>query len=311
MTFRLPAEWEKHQATIVARPYRSEEWGNNLGPVLEVWNEVVGLISEGEPVWQVGEKILPCRYGDAWVRDTAPIFLLDSSNGLVGRYGQFNGWGNKYIMEGDSELAQSIVSGLGIESLETPMILEGGALEWDGEGRLLVSETCLCHPNRNPELSKEQISATLRELLGCVRIDFLRGALRNDHTDGHVDMLARFTPKGRVLCAEPASTEDPNRDTLLSVRGQLDALGYDVGFLPSPGSVKANDGQLLPATYLNYYVSNVHVIVPQYGVVADSMAIDILSTVFPDHLVTGVNALPLIEHGGAFHCITQQVPAAK
>lgn len=338
---RMPAEWAAHRSCLVAWPHLTEEWGPDLAAARD---EVAGLcraITDPHPVTGEarGEPLvvlvpdatheaqarswlgdLPARfhhlaYGDIWLRDTAPVVVPGDHGGPpVGIRFRFNGWGGKYDLPGDADLALRLSVALGLRDAPVDLVCEGGAVEVDGEGTCLTTRQCLLSPARNPGLTEGDVEARLAAALGVTRVVWLDGMLANDHTDGHIDTLARFVSPGRVVCMEPGP-EDPNRQVLASVREQLtwvrDARGrpLDVRTIPSPGRVLDRHGQLMPASYCNFYVANSTVVVPTYGVPGDDEAVRRLGTLFPGRRAVGAPARSMLTGGGALHCITQQWPA--
>ena len=192
------------------------------------------------------------------------------------------------------------------------LVAEGGALETDGQGTLLTTRQCLLNPNRNPTLSQAEIETRLIQSCGYEKILWFEGALHQDHTDGHIDTLARFVMPGVVMVMQPQTSQDPNQDCLKSIFAQLtqmtDAKGrlLQLVTIPSPGEVLGADGELVPATYLNFYIGNSTVVVPTYGSVYDDEAIAKIASCFPTRRTVGLSAKALITGGGAFHCVTQQ-----
>ena len=188
-------------------------------------------------------------------------------------------------------------------------------MDVDGEGTCLTTRQCLLNPNRNPGMTIEAIEKGLKEALGCTSVLWLGDGLQNDHTDGHVDTIARFVAPGVVVCMRPSGSFDPNARALLAIDADLcsfwDALGrrLKVVNVPSPGFVADGDGKAMPASYVNFYVANTTVIVPAYGVPGDEPARAALAKLFPTRRAVSVPAKELLEGGGAFHCISQQEPA--
>lgn len=343
-TVRMPAEWAPHRACWLAYPFRADEWGDHLVPAqreyLEFCRAIRGerlelLVPDEATATQVaGElagvelRLHVLEYGDSWTRDTGPIFTLapnpsnpapsnpnpsSESSRLEARCFEFNGWGGKYLMPGDPEVNRFIAGQTGATMHRIPWVLEGGGIEVDGEGTLLTTRQCLLNPNRNPTMSQAEIEAGLREQLGVQTILWLDQGLAGDHTDGHIDTLARFVRPGVVIAMEPASS-DPNAEALQAILDALesfeDAGGrrLDVLRLPSPGAVRASDGSLLPASYCNFYISNQSVVVPTYDVATDERAVAVIREAFPDRDVVGRSARAILTGGGAFHCMTQQEP---
>jgi agmatine deiminase len=255
-------------------------------------------------------------FGDIWLRDTAPIFVLRSGGDVAAACFRVNGWGGKYPLEHDDEVAERVAEAAGVPRVEHDFVLEGGAIEVDGEGTLLTSRQCLLNPNRNPELGLETIEALLNDALGSRKVLWVTEGLLEDHTDGHIDTIARFVAPGRVVCMAPAGPSDPNRSRLTRIAEELsemtDALGrrLSVTRIPSPGRVVNGRGDLMPASYLNYYISNGSVAVPTYGSPNDSAAVDALQALFPGRRTLAVPARHILEGGGALHCISQQQPRA-
>jgi agmatine deiminase len=253
--------------------------------------------------------------GDIWLRDTAPIFV-QGPEGLQASCFRFNGWGGKYELPGDAEVAGRVAALSGCPRRDHPWVLEGGSVEVDGEGTLLTTRQCLLNPNRNPGMNQAAIEACLREDLGAEKVLWLGDGLLNDHTDGHVDTLARFVAPGVVVCMEAMEAGDPNKAVLDRLASDLaacrDARGrrLEVLRIPSPGEVLNEEGELMPASFVNFYIGNRTVVVPTYGTAYDEAAVAALSTCFPEHRVVGRSARAILSGGGAFHCITQQQPEA-
>ncbi len=263
---------------------------------------------------------LPARfhripYGDIWLRDTAPVFSVSDAGEVAAVCFRFNGWGEKYLFPADLALARAVRQASGLHSFDIPLIFEGGAIEVDGEGTAITTAECLLNPNRNPSMSKADIEACLADALGIDRLLWLGDGLLNDHTDGHVDTLVRFAGPGRVLCMEARDADDPNRDALATIASDLagmrDALGRSLELvrLPSPGLIEDEDGEPMPASYVNFYVSNTAVVVPTYGSRYDEEAVAAIASCFPGRRTIGSPARAILAGGGAFHCITQQEPS--
>ncbi len=327
--FFMPAEWTAHAAVWTAWPDHPD-WGPALdgarrelaGLLDAIWAEGGGerpkvlVRTEATDIGVPGAMGVVAPYGDSWLRDTGPLFLLDRA-GKVGSVAyRFDGWGEKYEMPGDEQVADFVAGVQGGRRFRRAAVLEGGAIDVDGQGSLLTTRQCLLGGNRN-RWTEEEAEAELRASLGVETILWLDEGLANDHTDGHVDTLARFVGPGRVFAMRPASPSDPNRAALESILAALgsmrDARGrrLEVITAPSPGAVLGLGGELLPASYANFYVGNRRVVVPTYGADGDEAAVDALGAAFPDREVVGRPARFLLEGGGAFHCVTQQQPEGE
>jgi agmatine deiminase len=335
----MPAEWAPHAACFVAWPYL-DDWGTDLA---EARRELAGMcraIADVDPASgrARGERLevlvrnrrletsarralrgLPARfhrleYGDIWLRDTTPLFIAGPHGATLGVRFRFNGWGSKYELPGDADLAARLGDAVGVPQEPVDLVCEGGALDVDGEGTCLTTRDCLLNPNRNPGLSERKVAEQLEQALGLTRVIWLDGLLTNDHTDGHVDTLARFIGPGRVVCMEPAR-DDPNAAVLRSLEAQLrtsrDAHGrrFEVHTIPSPGRVLGEGGRIMPASYCNFYIANGTVVVPTYGSPQDGAAVEAIAKLFPRRRAVGAPARAILTGGGAFHCITQQWPA--
>lgn len=333
----MPAEWEPHAAVWLAWPEGEDLWEGHLAGAREEWLALCRAIASGaaeraevldvlvrdeHAAARVGDALRGLRlrthvlaYGDVWLRDTAPLFCRGPRATPVAVRFEFNGWGGKYRFANDPELAARLAARLGIAVTEADLVLEGGALEVDGQGTVITTVDCALDPKRNPGKDAAGVERVLAHSIGARKTIWLRGRLARDHTDGHVDTLARFAGTGRVLCMAAADARDPNREALASIRAQLEAArdvngrALELIEIVSPGRVDDDDGLPLPASYLNYYVSNTAVVVPVFGSAYDSAAVDVLTSCFPDRSVIGVPARHILSGGGAVHCVTQQQPA--
>ncbi|HVY90167.1 MAG TPA: agmatine deiminase family protein, partial [Hyphomonadaceae bacterium] len=255
-------------------------------------------------------EIVPASYGDIWLRDTGPIFSSHNRCNLF----QFNGWGGKYVLDHDDAVGAFVAEQAGAQAIRHDKVLEGGALDWDGEGAVLTTRECLLNPNRNGAMTEAQYESFLRETLGIARVIWIERGLLNDHTDGHVDNIARFIAPGVVVCQSPADNKDPNSERLqeiaMQLSGQRDARGrlLQVIRIPSPGLVEDEDGDPVPASHMNFLIGNSTVVVPTYGTPTAPKAVEALKPLFPGRNVVGLSARHILTGGGAFHCITQQQP---
>jgi agmatine deiminase len=336
--FRMPAEWSLHEAVWTAWPHDPDQWLEGLADPQRALMKMVAAIVDleaGRPRGErvellvrdavdeararallgpaaVGVRFRHMLYGDVWLRDTGPIFVAGPDEIVAVRF-NFDGWGGKYLMEGDSELAAQVSALAGIGGAAFDFVLEGGAVEVDGEGTVLTTRQCLLGGARNPGLDQRALEARLCWALGATQVVWLDRGLANDHTDGHIDTLARFVAPGVVTCMEPAAG-DPNRDALDAVIADLrearaaNGERLEVITVPSPGAVEDAAGNLMPASYMNFYIANTTVVVPTYGVSADDAAVSAIATMFPNRRAVAVDGKPVVVGGGAFHCSTQQQP---
>jgi len=257
-----------------------------------------------------GIEFIAGRFGDIWLRDTGPIFTSANEAAAF----RFNGWGGKYELEGDDEVAGQIGEASNAALTRYDFILEGGALDHDGQGTVLTTRQCLLNPNRNSGWTEETAEAALTQALGAKKVLWLGDGLRNDHTDGHVDNLARFIAPGVVACPIAWGKGDPNAniydETAQVLMGMTDAAGerLRVMRIPSPGWIDGEDGPS-PASHMNFIIANRAVIVPLYeSRRAGAFAIEALKSLFPGREVIGLPSTAILTGGGSFHCITQQVP---
>lgn len=344
-SLRWPAEWEPHDACWLAWPSHADEWGGDLeAPRREVAAlaaaiadvdpatgqargervEMLVLDDDGEASARAALGSAPVRFhrmpfGDIWLRDTGPIFVhaagVHAAGGLAAARFAWNGWGGKYAFDDDFEVGARIAARAGVPVTEHGWVLEGGAIDGDGQGTALTTRQCLLSPSRNPGLAPAAIEDHLAAALGTSRVIWLDRGLINDHTDGHVDTLARFVAPGRVVCMRAADRDDPNREALGEIardlRAARDARGraLEVVGIPSPGRVIDAGGALMPASYVNFYLGNRVVAVPVYGSAHDHAAVDALAALFPDRRVVGLEARGVLGGGGAFHCISREQPA--
>jgi agmatine deiminase len=330
-----PAEWDRHSACWLAWPSHGHLWQEQLVSAQTEFAALCRAIAEdgGEALdllvpdaaAEAGARVAlapilgQVRFhrvpvGDIWLRDTAPIFVKKGAGSLQAACFRFNGWGGKYVLPEDDRVADRVAALSGLPRRDHGWILEGGSVEVDGEGTVLTTRQCLLNPNRNPGMSQADIEAALRESLGAERVLWLDEGLLNDHTDGHIDTLARFVAPGVVVCMQAGDAADPNAATLDRLAADLatftDARGrrLQVVRIPSPGVVEDEDGELMPASFVNFYIGNRSVVVPTYGTPYDAAAVAALAPLFRGRRVVGRSARAILSGGGAFHCITQQQP---
>lgn len=347
----LPAEWSGNQACWLAWPSDADEWLGDLHPprlaVVAMAAAVADVGSRPESGQPRGETIhllvpdgegersardylgdTPAHihqvpFGDIWMRDTGPVFRIVDGALSAACYA-WNGWGGKYLFPDDVDLSVRIAAAAGVACERFEYVLEGGAIDCDGRGTVLTTRQCLLADNRQLDgrsVTEADIEARLRASLGIRHTIWLDTGLCNDHTDGHVDTLARFVGPGRVVCMRASGEDDPNRAVLDAVvrtlRAARDADGQalEVVEIPSPGRVLGRaevDGDVrldvLPCSYVNFYIGNSTVVVPTYGSANDEAAVAAIAALFPGRRTVGIDALGLIIGGGGFHCISKQQP---
>ena len=332
--YRLPAEWERHAATWLSWPHKRETWPDRFEPIPTVWARFVKTLAEFEPVHLLagGAEVMAearrlvgdtervtfhdIAVNDVWMRDYGPMFLA-APKGLPPLLidWQYNAWGGKYPpFDRDNEVPGRVAELTGRRRVAVDIVLEGGAIDTDGQGTLLTSEQCLLNENRNPQLSKTEIEQSLADFAGARRVLWLGEGIAGDDTDGHIDELARFVAPGVVVAAEEPDPADANHaplaDNLRRLRSMQDAAGrkLEVVTVRMPRPLFVGDARL-PASYMNFYIANGVVVVPQFGDPADADAIGTLARLFPDRQIRGQDALDLAWGLGAFHCISHEQPA--
>jgi agmatine deiminase len=352
--YRMPAEWEPHSGCWMAWPERTDNWRLGAKPAQAAYVEIATAIAASEAVtvgvsdgqFEHARSALPedvrvveLATDDAWLRDTGPTFLTDGEGGRRGVDWRFNAWGGLdgglyFPWDRDTRVAAKVLEVEGAERYRAPIVLEGGAIHVDGEGTVLVTEQCLLNPNRNPELSREQIEAALNDYLGTEKVVWLGAGVVADETDGHVDNLACFARPGVVMLTWAEDPADPqtaiSADAAARLEAATDARGraFEIVRLPAPGplSIAPEEaggvdviegtkprlaGDRMAGSYVNFYLGNSRIVYPLLDERTDAEAAAVLAATFPDREVVGVAAREVLLGGGNIHCITQQVPAAR
>jgi agmatine deiminase len=350
--FRMPPEFEPHSGCWIAWPERTDNWRLGAKPAQEAFAAVAEAIAASEPVTMAVSdaqfehcramlppevRVVEVSTDDAWVRDTGPTFVLDGAGGRRGVDWRFNAWGGTdgglyFPWDRDDRVAAKLLEVEGDDRYRAPLVLEGGAIHVDGEGTVLTTEECLLNPNRNPELSRQQIERALLEYLGAEKVIWLGAGVFADETDGHIDNLACFARPGVALLTWSDDEDDPqhviSRDARERLEAATDARGrpFEVVLLPSPGPLQISAeeaegvdsaegtasrraGDRMAASYVNFYLGNSRVVYPLLDPRHDDEAAAILRRTFPEREAVGVPAREILLGGGNVHCITQQVPA--
>ncbi|KQN71452.1 agmatine deiminase family protein [Sphingomonas sp. Leaf62] len=315
-------EWAPHAAVWIGYPSHAELWLEDLDPARDevvAFAKAVHAEGRGETVILVAATVEAAddartrapfaevtieAFGDIWLRDTGPII---GGDGTAHRFG-FNGWGGKYDLPGDSDIGLRLARGRGLTVADHDWIIEGGAIDGDGTGLVVTTEQCLLNPNRNTGFFKTAAEARLHDDLGYDRVLWLGDGLLNDHTDGHVDNLARFVGPNRLAIPQ-AAENDPNWRIYQDATARAQAFGVEVVPVPSPGRVLSPEEEIIPGSHMNFYIGNAVVVVPLYGTGTDAAAIAAFAGIFPDREVVGLRADHILTGGGSFHCISQQIPA--
>jgi agmatine deiminase len=350
--YRMPGEFEAHSGCWIAWPERPDNWRQGAKPAQHGYAAVAEAINVSEPVTVAVSdaqfdhcrsllspsiRVVEVSTDDAWIRDMGPTFLLDGNGGRRGVDWHFNAWGGLngglyFPWDRDERVARKVLEIEGADRYRAPIVLEGGSIHVDGEGTVMSTEECLLNPNRNPELSREEIEQVLFEYVGATQMIWLGPGVYNDETNGHVDNLACFARPGVVLLTYCEDESDPqhaiSRDAQQRLEDATDARGrpIEVVRLPSPGPVTITAeeaggvdaiagtlprraGDRLAASYANFYIASKRIVYPLLDERYDEQAAEVLRGCFPEREVVGVPAREILLGGGNIHCITQQVPA--
>lgn len=334
--YRMPAEWARQQGMWFSWPHNPDTWIDKLPAVERVLAQAVRELASGETVHLnvldadheahvralIGESDNVVFHhfptNDSWCRDHGAIFITrDEDDGpLAALDWGYNAWGGKYPpFDLDNAIPGKMARALGVPCFEADIILEGGSIEVNGAGTLLTTEECLLNPNRNPGFSKAEIEDRLRSMLGVEQIVWLRGELAGDDTDGHIDNITRFVNEDTVVTIVEDDPSDANYEPLrenLDILRQVtlpDGRPLQVIPLPMPAAV-FNRGVRMPASYANFLIGNEVVLLPAYNDPNDAVAREIVQRYFPDRRVVSLDCREVIWGLGAFHCLSQQVPAA-
>ena len=333
--YRMPAEWETHSGTWLTWPHNPETWPEQdmqqvetefmgiIRPLAK--NESVHILVNDEDMGNAVESTLNANNvemkniflhdiptNDSWIRDYGPNFIIQSDGKVAANDWDFDSWGRKYKWELDDLAGTVIAEESGLHHFKPEIVLEGGAIEVNGAGTCVTTESCILNPNRNNGISRDAMETVLKDYLGISKVIWLHGEMEGDDTDGHIDNLARFVNPTTMVCAVEEDEEDPNYpflknnfDHLRSATDQDDKL-FEIVALPMPGYIGS---PRLPASYANFYIANKSVLVPVYGHPNDKRALSILEPLFPGREIIPIPSTTLILGLGGVHCLTQQQPA--
>lgn len=344
LKYTLPAEWHLHAATQLHWPSNGDTWpGDRLQSVENVYLEIIEVLHKYEPIHLLVENeevhqhavqlfrerditlsqitIHQQKINDVWARDCGPIFISRNTDGNE-EYAitdwEYNAWGGKYPpFEDDNKLPKYFADKYDIKRFEPEMVLEGGSIDTNGNGVVLTTESVLLNPNRNPELTKNDIEQRLKDYLGIEKVIWLKKGLAGDDTDGHIDDIARFLNEDTILatvCEDPENINyealHKNLEILLEATDQK-GNAFTIEPLPLPETkiegTTVDGSEYVPASYANFYVANGVVLVPLYDERYDQKALHLFEQYFPDRDVVGIPCSDLVWGQGSIHCITQQL----
>ena len=358
--FRMAAEFEKHHGCLMIWPERPGSWIYGAKSAQKTFAQIATAISQSEQLYMLVSKqqqenakqllpscahIITMQSDDAWARDTGPTFVVSGNSAtpydsriVRGINWEFNAWGGTFDglyanWDNDNLIAKNFLNIINCDCYNaSPFVLEGGSIHSDGEGTVIVTDSCLLSKGRNPDMSREQIEHNLKKYLGAKKIIWIPYGIYNDETNEHVDNVCAFTSPANVVLAWTDNEEDPQYAMSLAdmkvLERETDARGrkFNVHKLHIPDvpvCITDNDlkglvfeagedmreaGERLAASYANFYIANDIVLVPQFGDVKDKQAVELIQNLMPEYEVIGVYARDIIVGGGNIHCITQQIP---
>jgi len=333
----FPAEFSPHSATWLSWPHKEASWPGKIESIFPVYAEFVKLVAEAEKVnINVADEAMKQKAtrhlqnanadlkniqfffhptNDAWCRDHGPAFLinLNEKKKMVVKW-NYNAWGGKYPpFDLDNEIPISIAKHYHVPLAKPGIVMEGGSVEFNGKGTLLTTTSCLLNPNRNPHLTQSQIEKILIDYYGVEHVLWLGDGIVGDDTDGHIDDITRFVDEETVVTVVEEDKSDENYKPLKENLHSLEKMKLESGkslrivTLPMPGAV-VYEGQRLPASYANFYISNKYVVVPTFRDKNDDRALEILQQCFKSRKVVGLDSTDIIWGLGSFHCLSQQEP---
>lgn len=329
----IPHEFALQDQIFTCWPADAALWEDNLIPAQEEFAQFISLLAgDGETAQAItilaateqaeasaraalGDRVRIERsaYGDVWARDTGPVFRFRDDKREAVQF-RFNGWGGKYELVGDDEVGGVIAGLAGIPLKKVDLTCEGGALEFDGVGGVLTTRQCLLSPFRNPGRPEHVVEDLLRKTLGVENVYWIERGLHFDHTDGHIDNIARFIAPGVVVCQAARDADDPQADVLAEIADQLramkrpDGTPFKVIEIVSPGRVDGDGGQPAPASHMNWVSAFDRLIMPIYDEISGEIAARALQDALPDKKVLTSPARAILTGGGAFHCVTCNLP---
>jgi agmatine deiminase len=350
--YRMPGEFEPHKGCWMLWPERTDTWRMGGKPAQKAFASVATAISKFEPLTMGVNKqqyfnarnllpenirVVEISSNDAWIRDSGPTFVTDTKGRVRYVDWKFNAWGGLsggiyFPWDLDSFVAQKVGEIECVDRYIAPFVLEGGSIHVDGEGTLITTEECLLNPNRNPDLSKEEIESYLKNYLNVEKIIWIDKGVYQDETNGHVDNICCYIRPGVVALTWTDDKADPQYDISVDayerLSNSIDARGRRLSVhkihQPNPiiiteeessfvdsvdGTLPRNTGDRMAASYINFYIANKGVVMPLFDDPFDQSALEALKKLFPNREIVGVNAREIILGGGNIHCITQQQPS--
>jgi agmatine deiminase len=328
---RLPPEWQKQRAVLMAFPHKNTDWADNLKSALVPFIRIAQAIAYDTPVYIICDdreaiaslfcsprnlSFIEIETNDTWIRDFGYISIVEEGEGKLLDF-KFDAWGGKFEAELDNAVNRTLHKKgyMGITPLESiDFVLEGGAIESDGLGTIMTTSACLCNANRNGGLSKEVVEEKLKTYLGAKRVLWLDyGYLAGDDTDSHIDTLARFVSVDTIVYVQCLDEEDEHYEALQKMEEQLKSFrtfegeAYKLTPLPMSTAKFDEEGNRLPATYANFLITNGALVYPTYSVDEDRVVHEIFKELFKEKEIIPVECSRLIEEGGSLHCSTMQI----
>ena len=354
--FRMPGEFEPHHGCLMIWPERPGSWIYEGKAAKRAFTAIAKAIAKSEQMYMIASenayeeavrmlgddvKVIKMETDDSWARDVGPTFVKNEAGNVRGINWSFNAWGGTFdglyaSWDKDDLVAKHFCEILGVDMYDAaPFVLEGGSIHSDGEGTMLVTESCLLSKGRNPDMSKAEIEKMLCDYCGVSKVIWLPRGIFNDETNEHVDNVCAFTAPGEVVLAWTDDVNDPQYEMSMSclkvLESETDAKGRGIkvrklyipenpvcitkeeldGFEFEEGEDEREVGERLAASYVNFYIANDSIILPQFGDVNDARAVEVLKEAFPDREIVPIAARDIIVGGGNIHCITQQIPEGK
>ncbi len=327
----LPAQWHKQRAILMAFPHENTDWSDDLTTALTPFIRIAQAIAYSTPIYILCDNrdniskmfcstrnmsFIEIPTNDTWTRDYGYISIIENNEVKLLDF-KFDGWGGKFEASLDNSVNKILHKKgyLGTTLLESiDFVLEGGSIDSNGEGVILTTSRCLCNPNRNGGLTKIEVQEKLEEYLGIKEILWLDyGYLAGDDTDGHIDTLARFVSKDTIVYIQCLNQEDEHYVELKKMEEQiktfrtLENKPYNIVPLPMPTSKFDKENNRLPATYINFLITDKALIYPTYSVKEDKIVHNIFNTIFLKKEIIPIECSRLIIQGGSLHCSTMQI----